>query len=83
MIMPKFEAPASRAAPRANHAEPIPTARPLPIMSERAPANREAKVADKRTEETTIPRITEDNSPNLSVNWGMAVIGPMTPVSSL
>jgi hypothetical protein len=81
--IPRLEAPASRAAPRANPADPIPTARVRPIVSEREPAHREATVADRRTDETTIPPIVEVNSPNWSVNCTMVITGPMTPVSNL
>ena len=79
-----FIAPDSKAAPRANQAEPMATARLLPIESESAPENREANVAEISTEETTIPRVEGDMlPPKYAMNCGIVVTGPMTPVSNL
>jgi len=81
--IPILEAPASTAAPKANPAEPIPTALVRPILSESVPESKDAMVAERRTEETMIPRIVADNSPKWPMNVGIVVTGPMTPVSNL
>ena len=76
-------AAASIAAPRANVKDPIAIALGLPILSEKDPANRDARVAAGRIEETTKPSRDGDISPKLVVKDGMAVTGPIVPVSSL
>ena len=63
-------------APRAN-------ARVRPKLSDKAPANKEVKVAVNRTEETTMPAMEGDSSPKSSVKAGITITGPMVLVSRL
>ena len=83
MSITRLTAAASIAAPRANVRDPMAIALGLPALSERAPAKRDASVADSSTEETTKPSNDGDISPKLVVKDGMAVTGPIVPVSSL
>lgn len=81
--IPMLNALASRAAPMAKTTAPRATARVLPKLSDKGPANSEAKVAGSRTDEMTMPCKVEESTPKFSVKDGIAVTGPMVPVSRL
>ncbi|KAL8648714.1 MAG: hypothetical protein Q9210_004817 [Variospora velana] len=81
--MPRETAPASRAAPTPKIAAPIMIAFSLPTLSARWPAKKEVKAAGSRIEDTIRPCIVGEDVPNDSAKAGMAVTGPMIPVSTL
>lgn len=81
--MVKFVAAASRAAPKAKTRDPMATARERPMVSESEPANNEPIVAESIMIDTTIPCWPGERCPKYSVNVGIVVTGPMTPVSRL
>ena len=81
--IPRLTAEASIAAPIANNSEPIARERVRPKLSEIAPAKRETRVAEIKSEETTIPSKEEERGPNVDLKPGMVMTGPMVDVSSL
>ena len=82
MSIPILMAPASRAAPVAKTTAPNATARVRPKLSDNGPENTDATVPASRSDETTRPSNKDEISPNESVNEGIAVTGPIVPVSS-
>lgn len=74
---------ASRAAPTAKTTAPRATAWVRPKLSDKGPANNEAKVADSSIDEMTMPCKVEESTPKVSVKEGIAVTEPMVPVSRL
>ena len=83
MSIPMPNALASRAAPRAKRLAPISTARVRPQPADNGQASCVAKVAGSNTDEMTMPCLTEESTPKVSVKEGIAVTGPMVPVSRL
>ena len=74
---------ASSAAPMPKITLPIAMPRTRPSRSARWPAKNDAVAAGRRIDDTTSPCKVEERWPMLAMNWGIVVIGPMHPVSSL
>lgn len=62
---------------------PIAMARERPRLSDNAPANNDATVADSMIEEITRPCIEGERAPKVRVKEGMTVTGPIAPLSRL
>ena len=83
MNIPILNALASSAAPIAKKMAPIATARVLPKLSDKAPEKSDVKVAGNSIDEMTRPCKEGESTPKVSANEGIAVTGPMVPVSRL
>ncbi len=62
---------------------PMAMARGRPKLSDNAPANNDATVAESRIEEMTRPCKEGESAPKVAVKDGMTVTGPMAPLSRL
>jgi hypothetical protein len=60
-----------------------PASRTAPGLSDRAPAKREAIVAESEKDGMMKPWIIDEREPKVSVKAGIVVAGPMVPVSGL
>ena len=78
-----FTLAASIPVPSPKMPAPSVTAFGLPRLSARWPAKKEARAAGIKMEETIRPWIVDEKSPKVRLKDGIAVMGPIVPVSRL